>query len=63
MVHSCTLAYLRTRSLPELFVLHTKLQQQLATLREDSAEHSEVTLALQHIRYLLASRAPGFGPR
>lgn len=63
MVHTYTIAYLRTRSLPELFILRAKLQQQLATLRENSAEHYEVTLALQHIRYLLAARAPGFGPR
>ena len=63
MVHTCTLAYLRTRSLPELYVLRTKLQQTLATLPGHTAEHHEAALALQHVGYLLAARAPGFGPR
>lgn len=63
MVHTYTLAYLRTRSLPELFILRAKLQQQLAALPRGSADLTEVTQALERIHWLLTSRSPGFRPR
>lgn len=63
MVHTYTLAYLRTRSLPELFALRALLQQQLAILPRGSAARCDVAQALERIHWLLAARAPGFRPR
>ncbi|MFW8602660.1 hypothetical protein [Rhizobium beringeri] len=63
MVHTYTLAYLRTRSLPELFTLRFQLQQKLVALPQRSPERSEVAQVLERIHWLLVSRAPGFRPR
>ncbi|MFW8586922.1 hypothetical protein ACOJBM_24835 [Rhizobium beringeri] len=46
MVHTYTLAYLRTRSLPELFTLRFQLQQKLVALPQRSPERSEVAQVL-----------------
>ncbi len=63
MVHTYTLAYLRTRSLPELFALRSALHQRLAALPRHAADRVEILEALERIRWLLAARAPGFSPR
>lgn len=63
MVHTYTLAYLRMRSLPELFTLRAKLQQKRGALPCGSADLIEITQALERIHWLLTSRSPGFRPR
>lgn len=62
MVQTYTLAYLRTRSLPELFTLRAALQQKLAALPPQSVERADVALVLDQVHWLLASRGPGFRP-
>lgn len=63
MVHTFTLEYLRTRSLPELYILRARLQQQLSALPRSAGDRAEVLQVLERIHWLLCSRAPGFRPR
>ncbi|GEC36456.1 hypothetical protein JOH52_000840 [Sinorhizobium meliloti] len=63
MALTYTLLYLQTRSLSELYVLRGALQKALAACPQGSIESAEILQSLDHVRWLLALRAPGFRPR
>ncbi|RVH60063.1 hypothetical protein CN213_06025 [Sinorhizobium meliloti] len=63
MALTYTLQYLQTRSLSELYVLRGSLQNGLAVCPHGSIERAEILQSLDHIRWLIARRAPGIKPR
>lgn len=63
MALTYTLQYLQTRSLSELCFLRGALKNALAACPQGSIESAEILQSLDHIRWLIARRAPGFRPR